>query len=89
MPNILTDNKMVIDRMYAGELPGRDELKQLLAYHSKEDAEYLLSLQDRCVKMHMERMSIYVVWLNLLITAVITVIIVESGIAIVMHAGTG
>ena len=39
--------------------------------------------------MHMERMSIYVVWLNLLITAVITVIIVESGIAIVMHAGTG
>ena len=44
MPNILTDNKMVIDRMYAGELPGRDELKQLLAYHSKEDAEYLFKL---------------------------------------------
>ncbi len=37
MPNILTDNKMVIDRMYAGELPGRDELKQLLSCHSKEE----------------------------------------------------
>ena len=55
----------------------------------KKMQSIFLSLQDRCVKMHMERMSIYVVWLNLLITAVITVIIVESGIAIVMHAGTG
>lgn len=44
MPNILTDNKMVIDKMYAGELPGRDELKQLLSCHSKEDAEYLFKL---------------------------------------------
>lgn len=44
MPKVKTSQMLIIDRLYAGEMPGREELVQLLTCHGREDAEYLFQL---------------------------------------------
>lgn len=44
MPDVKTRQMFLIDRLYAGEMPAKEEFAWLLTCHSKEDAEYLFKL---------------------------------------------
>ena len=44
MPEVKTSQMLLIDRLYAGEMPSKEEFVQLLSCHSREDSEYLFKL---------------------------------------------
>lgn len=44
MPEVKTSQMLLIDRLYKGEMLGKEEFVHLLTCHSKEDAEYLFKL---------------------------------------------
>ena len=59
MPEVKTSQMLTIDRLYAGEMPDRKELIQLLTCHSKEEAEYIFQLA-RQVRERVYRKDVYI-----------------------------